>query len=361
VYRFICVVLLQFLSWPALPAATDSPAHIALKRFSKGANFGNYLEAPRGASWGARYSERDLDTVKAEGFDHVRLPVRWNAYAGAAPDFTIETQLFNKVDHLVTNAISRSLNLILNIHHFDEFTRDPQAQTARFYALWQQIAAHYSNAPSNLAFELLNEPMAAATTEVMNPIYAEAIRLIRQSNPGRTIFVGPGKWNSLDEVEKLKLPEDDRNLIVTVHSYEPFKFTHQGASWTGTDVSTTGIIYPGPPAQPLIPAPTVQDKSWFKRYNTLPPSQNPSGPIAFSARMEKVARWAAENNRPIHLGEFGAYEKADRASRARFYADMRRTAERLGFGWAIWDWKAGFKYWEGTGPVEGMREALFAR
>jgi endoglucanase len=77
--------------------------------------------------------------------------------------------------------------------------------------------------------------------------------------------------------------------------------------------------------------------------------------------MEKVARWAAENNRPIHLGEFGAYEKADRASRVRFYTDMRRTAERLGFGWAIWDWKAGFKYWTGEEPVEGMREALFAR
>jgi endoglucanase len=77
--------------------------------------------------------------------------------------------------------------------------------------------------------------------------------------------------------------------------------------------------------------------------------------------MEKVARWSEENNRPIHVGEFGAYEKADRESRVRYYTDMRKTAERLGFGWAIWDWKAGFKYWTGSKPVEGMSDALFGK
>jgi endoglucanase len=342
-------------------AAADTPAHAALRHFSKGANFGNYLEAPRSQDWGVRYTERDLDAVKSEGFDHVRLPIRWNDYAGPAPDFKIEQSLFGKVDFLVTNSVSRDLSIIINIHHFDELTKEPQAETEKFYALWRQIAEHYAKHSDRLAFELLNEPMGAATTEIMNPIYAKAIRVIRDSNPNRTIFVGPGKWNSLDEVEKLKLPEDDRNLIVTVHSYEPFLFTHQGASWTGADTSTIGIVYPGPPEKPISPAPGARDKRWFERYNTLPRAENPSGPVAFTARMEKVARWAAENNRPIHLGEFGAYEKADRASRVRFYTDMRRTAERLGFGWAIWDWKAGFKYWTGEEPVEGMREALFAR
>jgi len=77
--------------------------------------------------------------------------------------------------------------------------------------------------------------------------------------------------------------------------------------------------------------------------------------------MEKVAKWGQEHGRPIHLGEFGAYEKADRESRARYYHDMRQTAETLGFGWAIWDWKAGFKYWDNGKPVEGMREALFGK
>lgn len=356
------VLLVAIVLWPiAVTAAspTDTPAHSALRHFSKGANFGNYLEAPRQQNWGVRYSERDLEAVKKEGFDHVRIPIRWNDYAGPGPEFKIEPETFDKVDFLVTNAISRDLSVIINIHHFDEFTKNPEEQTQKFYALWRQIAVYYAGQPESVAFELLNEPMGAATTEKMNPIYEEAIRIIRQSNPNRTLFVGPGKWNSLDEVVKLRLPENDRNIIVTVHSYEPFRFTHQGASWTGTGTSTTGIIYPGPPTNKLKPAAHVQDKDWFERYNELPSETNPSGPSSFLGRMEKVARWSRENNRPIHLGEYGAYEKADRESRVRYYRDMRRAAERLGFGWAIWDWKAGFKYWNGDQPVEEMREALF--
>lgn len=109
----------------------------------------------------------------------------------------------------------------------------------------------------------------------------------------------------------------------------------------------------------MKPAPGVKNKRWFEKYNTLPREENPCGPKAFVSRMESVARWSQARNVPIHLGEFGAYERADRESRARFYTDMRKTAERLGFGWAIWDWKAGFKYWDEDRPVAGMREALF--
>ena len=359
--RKICLGLAVLWQFTVSAATTNTPAHVALGHFRKGANFGNYLEAPRTQNWGVTYSERDLDAVKAEGFDHVRLPIRWNDYAGAGPEFKIEQQLFDKVDFMVTNTLARGLSIIVNIHHFDEFTTDPAANTKKFQALWKQIAERYGKYPERLAFELLNEPRDAATTEVMNPIYGETIRIIRESNPKRTIFVGPGKWNSLDEVEKLKLPENDRNLIVTVHSYEPFLFTHQGASWTAPATATTGIVYPGPPSEPVTPAEGARDKNWFERYNKLPTAENPSGPVAFTARMEKAARWSAENNRPIHLGEFGAYEKADRESRIRYYTDMRKTAERLGFGWAIWDWKAGFKYWTGTQPVEGMPGALFGK
>lgn len=332
----------------------------------RGANFGNYLEAPRGASWGANYDLSDLDNLKREGFDHLRLPVAWHHYTAAGPGFTIDPSLFAKVDFLVTNAVQRGLGIIINIHHFDELTSNPAAQTGKFRALWRQIAAHYRSQPNDLVgFELLNEPKDAATTEVMNPIYAAAIREIRKTNPRRAIFVGPGKWNSLDEVAKLKLPDHDRNLIVTVHCYDPFLFTHQGASWTMPDTATTGIVYPGPPPSPSKPNRAVKNKSWvvkwIEEYNRLPAEQNPSSAQAFIARMEKVARWAEQNNRPIHLGEFGAYIQADPASRARFYSDMRKTAERLGFAWAIWDWKAGFKYWDGTKPAEGMRQALFGR
>jgi len=35
--------------------------------------------------------------------------------------------------------------------------------------------------------------------------------------------------------------------------------------------------------------------------------------------------------------------------------------DELKLGWALWDWKAGFKYWDDAknAPAPGMREALF--
>src|SRR2546423_12076208 len=35
----------------------NSPAHQALKKFQRGANLGNYLEAPKTQDWGQKYTE----------------------------------------------------------------------------------------------------------------------------------------------------------------------------------------------------------------------------------------------------------------------------------------------------------------
>jgi len=344
---------------------TNSPAHQARLKFMRGVNLGNYLEAPPGQNWGQTYAASDFTQIKAEGFDHVRIPARWNDYAGSAPNFTINESFAQKVDALVTNAVAKGLGAMVNIHHFDQFTSDPAGQTEKFYKIWEQIAARYANQPGGVVFELLNEPKDAATTTALNPVYAEAIRRIRMTNPNRTIFVGPGEFNSIGQLTSMKLPADDANLIVTVHTYEPFLFTHQGATWTGDATATTGIKYPGPPATPIAAKapssglPWVVD--WIHRYNTLPAEQNPSGKSAFVANLEMARTWSEYYGRPVHVGEFGAFEMADAASRANFYRDMREAMDRLGLGWAIWDWKAGFKYWDAprSAPAPGLRDAVF--
>lgn len=345
----------------------DTPAHRAARRFLRGANFGNYLEAPPDQDWGARYSAEDLEYVRAEGFDHVRLPVAWHHYTSGGPEYRIGRGIFARVDSLVDEATTRGIGIIINVHHFDKFTSQPARERAKFLAMWKQIAEHYADAKDNVAFELLNEPKDAATTEVMNDVYEEAIRVIRKSNPRRVLFVGPGKWNSADELPKLKLPEDDANLIVTVHCYSPMYFTHQGASWTGPDYAVTGIQFPGPPATPLrVPAatplkPHVLD--WIHRYNTLPAGENPSGTRAFSDYLRQAQEWSDYYGRPMHVGEFGCIVKADAASRSRYYRAVRDQLEMADIGWALWDWKAGFRYWNpGTKkPEPGMHEALFGK
>jgi endoglucanase len=346
-------------------AGRATPAHVAARRFLHGANLGNGLEAPPGQDWGVHYSPIDLHNIRAEGFDHVRIPVGWHHYTGPGPEFKIRPEFFTRADELVHAGLHEGLGVMINIHHFDDFTSDPKGQTPRFLAIWRQIAEHYEKAPADLAFELLNEPKDAATTEVINPIFAETIRQIRQIAPKRTIFVGPGRWNSISELPKLRLPDDDQNLIVTVHNYDPMYFTHQGADWAGPDTKLTGILFPGPPAKPLIPDPDLKVNSWvlnwIKKYNTEPTATNPSSPLAFQGTIDQAKEWSEYFGRPIHIGEFGCFTKADPVSRANYYRSFRESAEKAGIGWNMWDWKAGFHYWnDKTGkPEPGMREALF--
>jgi endoglucanase len=344
----------------------DSPAYRTAKLFMHGANLGNYLEAPPGADWGVAVSADEFAIMHSEGFDHVRVPVGWHHYAGPAPDFTLSPEIFARVDFVVTNALANHLAVMINIHHFDELDQNPAATADEFLKIWQQIAAHYEKFPRQLAFELDNEPHENATTMLMNPIYAQAIAEIRKTNPRRTIFVEPGKWGSIDELKNLVLPPDN-NVIVSAHCYDPFYFTHQGATWTDGQTPVTGIIFPGPPATPLVPDPKLKLKpyvlDWIQKYNTLPTGINPSSPIAFEGKLKLARRWSDYYGRPIHLGEFGCFTTADPESRANFYAAFRRECDEEKIGWCIWDWSAGFRYWDkkNNRPMPGMREALFGK
>lgn len=348
-------------------ASHRTPAYQAAAWFRRGVNLGDYLEAPpQNFGQGVTVSAAEIAQMKREGFDHVRVPIGWHHYAGPAPDFTLSPEIFGRVDFIVTNALANKLAVMINIHHFNELDRDPAGGTDEFLALWKQIAAHYKNFSPQLALELDNEPHENATTALMNPIYARAIAAIRETNPRRTIFVEPGNWGGIDELKNLVLPPDD-NVIVSVHCYEPFHFTHQGAGWTTADVQQTGIVFPGPPAQPLVPDPKLDLKpwvlDWIQKYNTLPAGQNPSSALAFTDKLKYVHAWSDFYGRPVHLGEFGAYTKADPQSRANFYAAFRRAAETEKLGWCLWDWSANFRYWDKPNQraLPGMHAALFGK
>jgi len=304
--------------------------------FGRGVNLGNALEAPKERQWGVTLKEEYFDAIKSAGFDSVRIPVRWSAHADKSPPYCIEPEFFERVDWVVRNLLKRRIVPVLNMHHYNELTDKPVEHRERFLALWRQIAARYKGYPSALAFELLNEPHGNLNAEQWNAMAAEAIKVVRRTNPKRKIVVGPVAWNSLRKLNRLELPEDDRNLVVTFHYYDPFKFTHQGASWVGG-----------------------QSRAWLGTKWTGTKAEKD----AIIKDFDKAICWAVAHRRPIYLGEFGAYGKADMESRARWTKFIADEAAKRKIGFAYWEFCAGFGVYDSDRAewVVPLKEALLGK
>ncbi len=343
----------------------NTPAHRALREIRRGVNFGNCWEVPPPYSWRVPHSVEDVERAHAEGFDHIRIPVAWHHHFKERDGRrVIDEALLAELDPVIDRALAKGMHVLLNWHHYDALTKDPDRHQADFVAGWKIIADHYRKHSSALWFELLNEPHDALTTERANPLYAEAIKAIRESNAERILVASPGRWGSIEELENLRLPDDDDRIIVTVHNYAPFPFTHQGASWTGMQ-ALKGVRYPGPPTEPLELPASLQGRgdlvSFAREYNTRPAGENPCSKKALRKHFSSAVRWSKTYGRPVHLGEFGAIILARLEDRNRYARDVRELAEENGIPWTLWDWKAMFAYWDKEQGKPLLREGLFGK
>lgn len=341
----------------------DTPAHRAVAKIKRGVNLGNCWEAPPPYSWGIRFTPDDIDRIAAEGFDHIRVPVAWTySLKQGANGLEIDPALLTDLEPVLRRALEKGLHVLLDWHHFHGFTNDPQAHRAHFVASWKTIARHFKSWPPGLFFELLNEPCDALTTATANPIYAETIAAIRTIDPQRILVVSPGKWGGIRELDNLRLPDGDDRLVVTVHCYEPFHFTHQGAPWVQLQ-GLRGVVYPGPPATPLLLPESLKDnpgvRSFIEGYNLLPAARNPCSPNAVRELFNLAREWSDHFGRPVHLGEFGSHHLGDPASRMRYTRDVRTLAEARQIPWTLWDWKAAFCYWDSKNNQPLFKAGLF--
>ncbi len=295
-------------------AGPSAGIHAANKRLGRGINLGNALEAPKEGEWGVTLQAEHFQAIKQAGFNTVRVPIKWSAHAQAEAPCTIDRSFAERIDWVIDQVLANQLNIIINVHHYEEMDADPDRHLPRLVRLWEQIANRCKDRPAAVYFELFNEPHDKLLPDKWNAAIPPLLKAVRQSNPTRPVIVGPAQYNSIWALDKLELPGDDKSLIVTVHFYEPFEFTHQGASWVkGAD--------------------KWKGKRWLGGV---------ADQTAVRKQLEKAAAWAKKHDRPIFLGEFGAFQAAAMDSRARWTQFVAREAEQLGFSWAYWEFCSGF-------------------
>jgi endoglucanase len=345
---FITLTLVTFALTSCMPGADlkakrERQAVQMNKLLGRGVNLGNALDAPSEGEWGVTLEERYFDLVKQAGFNSVRLPVRWSAHALTEKPYTIDPNFFNRVDWAVNCALSRNLPVIVDVHHYRELYTEPLAHKERFMALWKQIARHYKDYPDNLLLEIFNEPDDALTPEMWNEWLKEAHSIIRKANPTKTIVIDSANDAWISYLKFLKLPEDDRNIIVSVHNYFPLEFTHQGAAWVTREKIASFVKDMEFINQSVPPWVTVGDSNaWMGTKWTGTDAEKK----AITDSFDIAAAWGKENNRPMNLGEFGAYNKADMESRARWTKFIAEAAVERGMSFDYWQFASDFAVYD---------------
>ncbi|WP_443747993.1 glycoside hydrolase family 5 protein [Asticcacaulis solisilvae] len=258
------------------------------------------------------YKDQHFKAIHDAGFSTVRVVLFTFSHLQA--DGTLDPKWLAKLDWVVDEALKYKLNVIIDEHDFEDCSKDKDACLARLKTVWAQLSARYADRPNAVMFELLNEPHDALNGAPWNAMIPELLAIVRKDNPERNVVVGPTHWNSPHDLKDLVLPDADRHLIVTVHYYDPFRFTHQGASWAPPAITAGHDIPFGAPEE-----------------------------IAqISKDFDAVADWGKANHRPILLGEFGAYDKAPMDSRVVWTNAVARAAEAHGFAWAYWQFSSDF-------------------
>ncbi|MEM1557576.1 MAG: glycoside hydrolase family 5 protein [Thermoproteota archaeon] len=326
----LCIIIDSFIVSPHIlkkdlsssrkTSIPKSQTNLNGKKMFRGINIGNALEAPSEGAWGVYIRDEYFSIIKSAGFDTVRIPIRWSAYAKRTQPYTIAGSFFKRIDHVVNKSLEQGLITIINMHNYDEIMQSPSSHKERFLEMWRQIAERYKDYPEDLYFELLNEPHGELTDSVWSQIVKETIAVIRKTNPTRKIIIGPANWNSAYNLGMLEVP-DDPNIIVTFHFYTPFEFTHQGAEW----------VSPSPPVGRKWTG-TEAEKSQIRR------------------ELDIAYEWSKRHgNITLLMGEFGAYSKADMESRVKWTYFVAREAEKRGIAWCYWEFCSSFGAYDPVG------------
>jgi endoglucanase len=298
-----------------------------------------------------------LTEIANAGMTHVRVPVCFGAWASIEEPYRWDfAENIPMVDSIIAWALQRNLKVLIDLHHTEFDGSIPNAATTkRLVWLWSEIANRYKNLdPEKVFFELRNEPhdIPAETWRLQAQ---ELINTVRKIAPNHTLVVGAEDWNGLDALVKMK-PFDDKNIIYTFHFYDPFIFTHQGATWAGDGLSDLrGITFP---ATGTVTIPEKAVGKWVEK--SIKNYVNDGTSEALINRLKKIKQWSVDNKVPIFCGEFGSYNKvSDKDSRCRHAQIIFRTLGSLEIPASWWEWDGGFKMLDNSNTlIPCMKEAI---
>lgn len=208
-----------------------------------GWNLGNSLDAVGGeTAWGNPLVTQELiNSVKAAGFQSVRLPVAWSQFSDES-NFVIDSGWMNRVEEVVNYILNADMYVVMNIHWDEGWMQPTYAQedyvNNRLAIMWEQIANHFRDYDDRLLFAGTNEVMVEGdygtpTEEYytvqngFNQTFVDTVRATNGNNALRHLVVQGFNTNIDHTVNFASIPDDsaENRLMMEVHYYDPYNFT----------------------------------------------------------------------------------------------------------------------------------------
>ncbi len=309
--------------------------------FSRGVNLTGWFQTSNTRQIQfSKYSKKDFENIKSLGCDAIRLPINLFYMTNGSPDYTIDPLFFSFLDQAVDWAESLQMYLIIDNHSSDDIaSKNPNLETV-LSKVWTQMADHYKARSGYVLYEILNEPNGSITTQSWGKIQQTAITAIRAIDNQHTIVVGGAGYNSYTELASLPVYTDTK-LLYTFHFYDPFVFTHQGATWPSPSMaSLANVPFPySATTMPSVPADLVG--TWVG--SALNNYKNDGTVAKVKSLIDIAVAFKTSRNVNIYCGEFGVYNLNSKdADRVNWYNEVRKYLEEKGIAWTIWDYQGGF-------------------
>ncbi|MEQ9825426.1 MAG: cellulase family glycosylhydrolase [Puniceicoccaceae bacterium] len=328
----------------------------------KGVNLSHWLSQDFG--WAPReewITSNDIHYIAHLGFDHVRLPIDekelWDEEGNQNPE------AFELMKTALGWCEREGLRVIIDLHtvrahHFNAgeakeggntLWTDP-AEQEKFIDLWRQLSEHLRAYPVDfLAYEIMNEP-TAEDPEDWNKLIAKSTEFIRSVEPERVLIFGGNMWQIPQFLPVLFVPENDENIILSFHTYEPLLFTHHTASWIDGPIQD----YPGPVS---YPGPIIDKETFDRLAQGTEHLRHPMeekftdnwGPERIQQEIQPAVDRARELGLQLYCGEFGCLPSVPREARLAYYRDLISVFRANDIAYANWEYKGDFGIFEWLG------------
>jgi endoglucanase len=312
--------------------------------FHRGVNLSNWFQAsgPRQVQY-TKYSQEDFENIKSLGFDVIRLPINLHFMTSGEPEYLLDTIFLEFLHQVIDWAEELEIYLILDNHTFSvSDDTDPNVGTI-LNKVWSQMADEFKDRSEYLCYEILNEPHGISDA-LWNPIQRSAVEAIRQIDTTHYIVIGPAGWNSYNNLAAMPVYEG-KKLIYTFHFYDPFLFTHQGATWVEPSMAPIeNVPFPYDAASmPAMPAEVAGTwvGSLFDNYASEGTAQKVRDLIDIAVQFRE------QREVPLFCGEFGVYQPNSlEEHRVQWYTEVRKYLDSMHIAWTMWDYHGGFGLFE---------------